>query len=349
MLPPVWFVGLHEALAGEMVAGLPRGALPPGVAREEDRAAARYRDIAAAIRPLAWRAVAAPTASLVIAIAAFFWNSRQLPLPLVGNRAARYRGPGLFTQGVTLTLARRPATQAGFFFTLQCLFRSGPHRVVMAGCTAVSIALSTVFLAAGGRSPAAGLWSVPIYVFSTQTIALAVLLAGFRHVTRLPADNRANRLFRLAWVADSSRFVAGVRRGAFVGIVLPAIVLLLPPYLYLLGTRLALMHALSGCLLGAALISLTTFRTSQLPFVASYAPAPDLNTVGPVVLIGGLIGVSTFSRIERFALADIESTAIFWGILAAAVVLLAVGRNTQLDLATAFDVPAPGATRLDLG
>jgi hypothetical protein len=245
---------------------------------------------------------------------------------------------------------RRPATQAGFFFTLQCMFRSGPHRVVMAGCTAVSIALSTVFLAAGSRSPATDLWSVPVYVFSSQSVALAVLLAGFRHVTRLPADIRGNRLFRLAWVADSSRFLAGVRRGAFVGIVLPAIVLLLPPHLYLLGTRLALMHALSGLLLGAALISLMMFRPSQLPFVASYAPAPDLNTVGPAVLIGGLIAVSIFSRIERFALADIESAAIFWGILAAAALpQVVVGRNTQLDLPTAFDVPAPGTTRLDLG
>jgi hypothetical protein len=350
MLPPVWFVGLHEALAGGLVAGLPRGALPRSIARQEDRAAARYRDIAGSIRPLAWRAVAALTASLAIGIAAFFWNSRQLPLPLVGNPAVRYRGPGFFTRVVTLTLVRRPATQAGFFFTLQCMFRSGPHRVVMAGCTAVSIALSTVFLAAGSRSPATDLWSVPVYVFSTQSVALAVLLAGFRHVTRLPADIRGNRLFRLAWVADSSRFLAGVRRGAFVGIVLPAIVLLLPPHLYLLGTRLALMHALSGLLLGAALISLMMFRPSQLPFVASYAPAPDLNTVGPAVLIGGLIAVSIFSRIERFALADIESAAIFWGILAAAALpQTVVGRNTQLDLPTAFDVPAPGTTRLDLG
>ena len=188
MLPPVWFVGLHEALAGGLVTGLPRGALPDDIARQEDRAAARYREIAVSIRPLAWRAVAALTASLAIAIAAFFWNSRQLPLPLVGNRAGRYRGPGLFTRVVTLTLVRRPATQAGFFFTLQCVFRSGPHRVVMAGCTAVSIALATVFLAAGSRSPAGDLSSVPGYVFSTQTIALAVLLAGFRHVMRLPAD-----------------------------------------------------------------------------------------------------------------------------------------------------------------
>jgi len=103
-------------------------------------------------------------------------------------------------------------------------------------------------------------------------------------------------------------------------------------------------------LLAAALISLMTFRTSQLPFVASYAPAPDLNTVGPVVLIGGLLAVSILSRVERYALGDIESAALFWSVLTAAVLpQLVVGRNTELDLPSAFDVPPPGTTRLDLG
>ncbi|MEN3340294.1 MAG: hypothetical protein V7647_3970 [Acidobacteriota bacterium] len=350
MLPPVWFVGLHEALAGGIVAGLPRGALPVSIARQEDRDAKRYRDIAVSIRPLASWAVTALTASLAIASLAFFWNSRRLPLPLAGNRAARYRGPGLFTRVVTLTVARRPATRAGFFFTLQCMFRSGPHRVVMAGCIAASIAVSTVFLMTGSGSPPGDVWSVPVYVFSTQTIALVLLLAGFSHVMRLPADLRASRLFRLACVGDPSRFLAGVRRGAFVGIVLPTILLLLLPHVYLVGTRLALMHALSGCLLGSALISLRTLRMRQLPFVASYAPAGDLNTVGPAVLIGGLIAVSIFSRIERFAMADVGSAAVFWAILAAVIVSpLAARRNMLLDLPTAFDVPATGATRLDLG
>jgi hypothetical protein len=280
----------------------------------------------------------------------FFWNSRQLPLPLVGNRGRHYGGLGLVARAIMGTLARRPATQAGFFFTLQCLFRSGPHRVVMAACTAVSISLATVFLAAASRSsgdPA----SVPGYVFSTQMIALTVLLAGFRHATRLPADISANRLFRVAWVADSGCFLTGVRRGALVGVAAPALVLLLPPYLYLLGTRLALMHAFTGLLVSAALISMMTFRTSQLPFVASYAPSSNLNTFGPVILVGGMIAVSIFSSIERLALADIRSAVILWGILATVAVLpqLAAGRNTQLDLPSAFDVPAAGATRLDLG
>ena len=93
-----------------------------------------------------------------------------------------------------------------------------------------------------------------------------------------------------------------------------------------------------------------TIRTSQLPFVASYAPAPDVNTVGPVVLIGGLLAVSLFARLERLALADASSAAMFWSVMLAAMLApLVAGRNTQLDLPTAFDVPAPGATRLDLG
>ena len=92
-------------------------------------------------------------------------------------------------------------------------------------------------------------------------------------------------------------------------------------------------------------------RLLTLPLVATYAPSEDLNTVGPVVLIGGMIAVLTFARIERFALADAQSAAILWMVLALIAVVphLLAGRNTDLDLPTAFDVPAPGTTRLDLG
>jgi hypothetical protein len=351
LLPSVWFVGLQEALAGPLVADLPRGVLPPAFAAQEDRAAARYREAAAWLRPLAWRAVAALTIALGVAVAAYFWNCRSLPLPLVGHRAVRYHGPRLLTRAMMLTTLRNPAMRAGFFFTVHCLFRSGPHRVVMAGCTAVSLALSTVLLGAGSRSPAADLWGIPVYVFATQTISLAVMLFGFVHVTRLPADVTANRLFRIAWIADGTRFVAGVRRAALIAIVLPVVLMLLPPCAYLMGWRFAMMHALTGIVLGAALLTVLMFGSIQLPLVATYAPSEDLSTVGPVVLIGGMITALTFARIERFALADTQSAAVLWMVLALVAVLphLLAGRNTALDLSTAFDVPAPGTTRLDLG
>jgi hypothetical protein len=110
------------------------------------------------------------------------------------------------------------------------------------------------------------------------------------------------------------------------------------------------MHSLSGLLLGAAFLSVLTFRATNLPFVASYGPTPDLNTVGPAVIIGGLIAISVFSRIEHYALAELHSAAVFWGALLAVSVgaWLAADRGAWLDLPTAFDVPA-GTTRLDLG
>lgn len=352
LLPPIWFVGLQEALVGQLVADLPRPALPPRFASQEDRAAARYREASAWLRPLAWRAVGALTISLVVAVTAYFWNCRSLPLPLVGHRAVRYRRPRLLTRVMMLTTLRHPATRAGFFFTVHCLLRSGPHRVVMAGCTAVALALSTVLLGAGGRTPAVGLPEVPVYVFATQTISLAVMLFGFVHATRLPADVAANRLFRIAWIADGTRYVAGVRRAAVAAIILPVVLMLVPPGAYLMGWQAALMHAVTGVVLGAALLTvLLMFRSSQLPLVATYAPAEDLNTVGPVVLIGGMIAALTFARVERLALGDVQSAAILWVVLALIAVVphLLAGRNTDLDLPTAFDVPPQGTTRLDLG
>jgi hypothetical protein len=177
------------------------------------------------------------------------------------------------------------------------------------------------------------------------------MIFGFVHVTRLPADVTANRLFRIAWVADGTRFVTGVRRAALIAIVLPVVLMLLPPCTYLMGWRVAMMHAVTGMVLGAALLTVLMFGSIQLPLVARYMPSEDLSTVGPVVLIGGMIAALTFARIERFALADAQSAAILWMVLAVVAVVphVLAGRNTDLDLSTAFEVPAPGTTRLDLG
>ena len=84
LLPPVWFVGLQDALVGQLVADLPRGVLPPRFASQEDRAAARYREAAAWLRPLAWRAVAALTISLVVAV-----RRVLLELPLAAAATGR--------------------------------------------------------------------------------------------------------------------------------------------------------------------------------------------------------------------------------------------------------------------
>jgi hypothetical protein len=350
LLPPVWFLGLHEKLAGGLVADLPVGGLPRRLERQEHAAAARYRANAARITPLAWRAVVAPMASILLAVALYYWNSRQLPLPLVGARRSRFHAGTLLRRAASLVLVRRPVSQAGFFLTLHCLFRSAPHRVVISACSAVSLAIAILLVASVSRSIARDASTIPSYAFSTQTIALMVMLMGFRHAMRVPADTAGNKLFRLSWVGSGGFFLAGVRRAALIAVVLPVVMLLLPANVYLLGEQKAFMHSLSGLLLGAAFLSVLTFRATNLPFVASYGPTPDLNTVGPAVIIGGLIAISVFSRIEHYALAELHSAAVFWGALLAVSVgaWLAADRGAWLDLPTAFDVPAR-TTRLHLG
>jgi hypothetical protein len=350
LMPPVWFVGLHETLAGTLIAGLPPRELPRRFQREEDAAIARYRANAARLEPLGWRAAAGFIGAILLAIAGYYWNSRQLPLPLVGGRRSRFRVRDALARVVTLVLVRRPMAQAGFFLTLHSLFRSAPHRVVMSACSAVSLALAILILAGVSRSIARNPGILPASAFSTQTIALMVMLFGFRHVTRVPADVSGNKLFRLSWVGNGEAFLAGVRRAALLGVVVPVVLLLLPANLYLLGQEKACMHAVSGVLLGGVFLSVLTSRATNLPFVASYGPTPDLNTVGPAVLIGGFFAISVFSRIEHYAMSDLDSAAIFWGVLVTAAIIprLARDRGAWLDLPTAFDVPA-GTTHLDLG
>jgi len=350
MLPPLWFLGLQEAVAGPLITELPVRELPPRFKRAEDAAAAHYRTNVARLKPLAGYAVVASIASLLLAIGSYYWNSRELPLPLVGSRASKFRTRRFLSRAATFALVRRPVSQAGFFLTLHCLFRSAPHRVVMSGCSAVALAIAILLLASISRSVARHPSVVPASAFLTQTIVLMIMLGGFRHVMRVPADIGGNKLFRLAWVGNGEAFLAGVRRAALVGVVLPVVILLLPTNLYLLGGTKALMHSVSGLLLAAAFLSVLTGRSTNLPFVASFGPTPDLNTLGPAVLIGGFFGISIFSGIEHYALSDLSTAAMFWGALLAVAVVprLAADRGPWLDLPTAFDVPA-GTTRLDLG
>jgi len=350
LLPPAWFTGMEEAVAGRIVSELPRQPLPPRIAHLEDQATTRYRQQADRLRPLAWRAGAGLAAVLLIAVAGSLWNSRRLPLPIVAGRMVRSRASSIFSRAATLAVVRNPASRAGFFLSLHCMTRSAPHRVAMAACTAVSLALAIVLIGVGSRMSMADASLMPHPLAMTQTIALVVLLAGFRHVMRLPADVRANRLFRLAWLGQSGPFVAGVRRAALAAIVLPVLAVLLPVHVYVLGWRLAALHLTTGALMGAAIVAALTYQTSRLPFAASYVPG-DLTTLGPAALVGSLIAVSIVAEIERLALTVKEATIALWVVLLAIQVVVRVAgrRNVQLDLPSAFEPAPPGATRLDLG
>ena len=349
VLPPFWFLGAQETLAGGFVDRLPRRDLPRWLGQQEERATSEYRAAVPAFQGLAMQALIAVGLTLALALGAYTWNSRRLPFPPVATRADRYTGPGVLARVIMRTLARAPATRAGFFFTAQCLLRSAPHRLVLAACTAVSLALATVTfeMALEGhldqRAPKTS-------GFVTQTLVLGILLAGLGHVMRIPGDLRANRLFHLAWIGQKERYVDGVNRAAVAILIIPALMALFPTHLLLFGLRMASAHLLTGLLLGLVVLEALAAGRRALPFASSYSPPADLNTRGPVIVIGALLASSTFGSLERSALADPRSALVLWLALAALFLGLRYRRSRRLPGETpdAPDFYPSEMARLDL-
>jgi hypothetical protein len=165
--------------------------------------------------------------------------------------------------------------------------------------------------------------------FVTQTLVLAILLAGLAHVLRIPADLRANRLFHLAWLGQNERYVDGVNRAVVFVLIIPALLALFPAQAVLFGVPLAAAHALTGLLLAMVVLEGLAAGRSPLPFANSYHPPADLNTRGPIIGIGGLIAISIFSSLERTALSGTASALALWLTLAGLFAILRYRRGRQ--------------------
>lgn len=351
-IPPLWFLGLHETFAGKLIDGLPRGPLPGRLLEFETEATLLYRSHEPLFPSLGGMAAAAFGVALVIAIGAYAWNSRRLPPPIARRVSERRRLGAASAWLARQLLVRNPEAQAGFFFTLQSLWRSAPHRLSMATC--VAFALATVAMIVHGTAihafgdPVA---PMPVALFGVQVAVICVLLVGFRHAVRVPAELRANWMIQLAWSGDERRYVSGVKRAALVGIGLPAIAVMCPVYLFALGPQLALLHFVSGALLMVLLLDLLLLSFRKLPFVCSYVPEPSVKEVAAIWVFGFIMTVYVIAWFERLAFSSAPDALTHIGVLAALVAAakgLDVRMRRQRLLIDFDELPAPATQRLTL-
>jgi hypothetical protein len=335
-IPPLWFLGLQEAIAGEAIDRLPRGDLPPFVMEVEEYDTALYGRTRPRFAELAGIAVAALASAAALAFAAFLWNSRKLPAPVMARRSSRgarlraaVRLDTPLHTATRLFAGRDPVARAGFLFTLRALARSASHRVTLMASAAVGVAAGAVMLrgvdlrhAASAASEAArDAASIDVSVLAIQIIMIAVVLFGFRHVLRVPAELRANWSLQLTWPRDEGRFLTGVRRAAFAGLGLPLLVILVPLHLFTLGPPIAALHFLFGALLTLAGLELVTIGVRKPPFASTYASTTNLKAIVPLVAPVALGAIFGLARLERLALRDARGV----GILLVVFVLVLVG------------------------
>ena len=347
--PPMWFVGLHQVLAGRVVVDIPTRPMPARVQAIEDRSAALFDLAQPGADPLARTALAALVASFAVAVVAFLWNARRpaarARTPQRGHAARR----SLWARAVTATVARTPAVQAGFFFAMRTFARSVPHRAALAVASAFGLAVATIGFGRAMRAHADG--DAIFALLWTQTMFIACLLAGCEQAIRLPAHLPASWSVKLAWPGDARGYVDGVKRAMVLGIGAPALALLLLAQLWFVPLRLALPQFAVGLLVMIIAIEARFIVEHPLPFLTSYVTGSRAK-VAPVWFGLALIVSTVVASIEVSALERAASAAWLFAILVAIWATLAwlgrragAPREDDLDL---FQGRLDEATQLKL-
>jgi hypothetical protein len=327
VLPPLWFVGLHDMMSGHIWAQLPRSELPARVAVSERTFESIYQSHRPLLRQLG---VAGGGTFLVVLLgsaAAYVWNNRRLPLPKISRTAQRGPLGGIFDAIAQRLVARQPLVQAGFFFTMRVLARSVQNRLSIGIPLAVAIAIATVSLRVAWMNSSLDFSSAPIAVLAVQLLFVSALVIGFRHSVRVPADLYARWVFHLIRPANHAAYMAGVRRAAVVKLVLPVLLALLPLHVLALGRQAVILHFTYGLLNALVLGEIFLLGYRRLPFASSYVPTATFSTHGGVYAFVFLIGVYTLAWLEYLALSTNTGIVVLFAVTAA---ILAVIRGIDM-------------------
>jgi hypothetical protein len=318
MSPPMWFLGAYEMTAGGFIADLPRSRMRPRQAENDRIATELYQQRRPQFPVLARRAGVAVGVTFLVAVGAYLWNARRLPSLGSAPPPAFRRRWGLGGRVANALLLRHAAARAGFYFALAAMWRSNTHRLTLACAAAAGFAMAVVALSNANVQQGGG---ASTRLLAMQPLFYGALLVGFRHVIRVPAELRANWGFQLAWRGRDRAFIAGVKCAALVALVLPALAVLLPLFVFVLGPRLALLHAALGLAGAVVLLEALMMTYDRVPFTCTYLPNENMKALAPIYAIAFVIGASMFARMQndvlqgRSTIASVLTLVVLFAIL----------------------------------
>ena len=340
--PPMWFLGVYEVMAGDVLLDAPRTRLSPRQVRGDAAALSAYNRHRPEFAALARRAGIASALAALLTTIAYMWNSRKFPSAAPARWRRRRWRPVLWPG---LRIVHRQTDRAGYAFTLAAIWRSSLHRLTIACAGAAGVAAAVVTLSGLDVQDSASAGDVPTAVFAIQPMFYGALLVAFRHAVRVPAELRANWAFRLAWRNREHEFLTGVRLAALTGIIVPALAIVLPLFWMLLGLPLAVTHAALGCAGAMVVLEALFFSYEKVPFTCTYLPSENLKTFGIPFVVIFLIGASTFAGMERAALQNPAAAVRTIGLLTIIYVGLRVASLRQMKRPPIDFDEAPATTQ----
>ena len=200
-------------------------------------------------------------------------------------------------------LFRSSFERATFRFTMRALIR-GPNQALVVGWfVGVGIVIASQSLFAAIGTPSHALDRFPSVEILGVPLALAYfLILGLRCAFDIPANFRANWLFRLT-VNPETRECAMLARKVIFVFLAPALILIcFPLYARFWGWRTSLIHTAIVGAMCAVLAEISLMRFRKIPFTCS---APNFRShaiVAILIYIVGFFAFSTFpAAVERWA------------------------------------------------
>jgi hypothetical protein len=290
-------------------------------------------------------AMAAVVALTVAAVAAFalyfaahFRHAAHLRQAAVSQPGGAHRLRRRLAGLATRVLVRDPLAQATFFFTLQALGRSVRHKLYVAAYVGAGVLVSYLTLAPHLVRRLPSLFTSPgITTISVQLVLSFFLLIGLRAVFAIPAELRANWVFRLTVAGDPARYLAGVRRAVEVCAIVPLLVALFPLHAFMWGPWPALLHALFGALWASILLEVLMLNLEKLPFTCSHVSGKgSIRAFWPGYIAAFIVYTYWFARREHEALAPGGSPATLVILLLVTLAALRLYRHREVARRSGF-------------
>jgi len=313
MLPPTWFLSLHATLVGSerpLDHGLALLAIL-GLGASWLSCRSSYR--AAAERAASGLAAAARTAPA----------SRRAEGWL--NRIA----------------LRSPSERAGFWFVLASLWRSPRHRLTLTGYGAVGLAASGLVsvLARGGLTGDAS--KLQSLLLHATFVAMFFVVLGLRSAFDVPAELRANWLFRAAGTERPGELRLGVRKAALLIASVPVLASVPALAAARLDAGPLLAHLVYGLALASVSVEAALFRRRLMPMASSYQPGKtNLRLLWPLYIASffGFVGIAV--ALERELLRAPMGLALFvLGVVLVSVLIRRFERDGAEDSLLFEDAP----------
>ena len=330
--PPMWFIGWIE---------LSRGRTEPV-----------FADLAAVAWPAFWSVIAIAVAMYLLSYYRHVKRSLEAASDIESDpswfeRALWRAANRLFLNDQT--------ERAVFHFALKTALRSRRHWLILSAYAGVgfSIALNALLIMLNRKGYAA-VQEVSAGLLSMPLILTFLLLIGLRFIFTIPAELRANWVFRMTQSADQLRYLWAIRKVMLVMVAFPVLAPILPLHGVLWDWGISLHHFLFCLALTWLLMEVLLLRFQKIPFTCSYLPGKaNLPYFGGLYVAGFLTYVTSMSQLEYSLLMKRWwAIWVFYGVMTIAIVYLARYRHQLLreegNEFTFDDPPELAVTTLNL-